>query len=352
MKKVGFDMAVLGSGHAARGIGFYSSRLYAALRDHAPDYDLEISPVGTEGDRKEFDLIHYPGFDLFYHTLPALPVRPFVVTVHDVIPLEYQDHYPSGIRGGLNLRLQRISLGFASAVITDSYASVRGISKFLGIPAAKIRLVYLSAAPQFRPLKDKKELTPVRDHYRLPSRFVLYVGDYNWNKNLPSLVRACNQLKIHLVLAGKSLAGLEAVDTSHPELAHLRELKTLVLDNPLVIRTGFVPEGDLPAVYNLATMYCQPSVAEGFGLCVLESMACGTPVVCSQTHSLPEIAGDAALFFDPHDLDDLTKAIGKVLSDARLRSRLSTAGIKQSSRFSWDKAAVDTLRVYREVLDR
>ena len=331
MTKVGLITSPLSSGHAIRGVGFYTRNLRSNLKLLAAKYNFEIIELANYLDIEncKLDIIHYPFFDLFRHTLPIIRGYKTVVTVHDVIPLEFPDHYPPGLRGQINFQLQRLALSGVEGVITDSYASVQAIHKYLSVPLEKIKLVYLAASPIY------KKISHPENKYKLPKRFVLYVGDINYNKNIPNLVNACRQLKLPLVMVGKQAKDLENLDLSHPELIHLRKV-----DFSNVVRLGFASDEDLVHIYNLATVYCQPSLAEGFGLPILEALACNTPVACSKTSSLPEIAGNKASYFDPYNINDMAKAI---------RTANSVNGPAQAAKFSWEKTAHETLQVYKEL---
>ncbi len=333
MRKIGLVTTTLTSGHSVRGIGFYTQRLLVALKQIAHKYDMEIIE-GTE----DVDLIHYPFFDLFTRSMPLLDTRKTVVTIHDVVPLEFPDHYPVGIRGNLNFQFQKFALSRADRVITDSYFSVKSIHKYLRVPHEKIKMVYLAADSIFKPIKRSSQLNKIKKKFQLPDKYILYVGDIGWNKNIPTLVRAAQEIKMPLVIAGKHAISIESLDLNHPELRHL---KGMSLDN--VLRLGFVSEEDLVYLYNLATVYCQPSFAEGFGLPVLEALACGCPVVSSNAHSLPEVGGEAVVYFDPHDTNSLINA---------LTGPLLKHGAEQAGLFSWENTAMNTIMVYQEVLGR
>ncbi len=352
MNKVGIVTRNLSQAHGVRGVGFYTRNLVAALTRAALQSDFQILEVGP-GNFSGLDLVHYPYFDLFKPGLPFFKSLPAVVTVHDVIPLEFPDIYRPGLRGSLNFLWQKIALRSASVVVTDSYASVKGIKRYLQIPDAKIKLVYLAADPVYTRKKNPAELKIVRSKYHLPPEFVLYVGDINWNKNLPGLFRACQELKIPLVLAGKSALEIETLDSRHPELRHLENLKSYIVNQKSqFIRLGFVPDAELVSVYQLATVYCQPSFREGFGFPVLEALSCGTPVICSRASSLPEIAGLSAVYFDPYNQMDFTAKLKSVFFDKTLRSGMSAAGPAQALLFSWDRVAGEMLSVYRSVLNK
>ena len=351
MIKVGFVTKSLTDGNAQRGVGFYAKRLLPKLKEYSKEFGIEIFEIENSfqislAEREnlldfKFQIIHYPYFDLFYHTLPIFKKTKTVVTIHDVIPLEFPDHYPPGLKGWLNLWLQGRALQSVKGVITDSYASVQAIRKYLLVPHEKLKLIYLAADEKFKPIKDKKKLLVIKNKYKLPDKFVLYVGDINWNKNIPNLIKACEHINYPLVIVGKQAAEIKKMDLNHPELRHLIDRKSYIINH--VIRLGFVPDADLIAIYNLATVYCQPSFAEGFGLPVMEAMACGTQVAISNTHSLPEIAGEAAEYFDPQDVSDIVRAVKKAVNN-------KFDVISQAKKFSWEKTALDILRVYEEIL--
>lgn len=330
MKRVYLVTSPLINGHAVRGVGFYTKRLLAHLELQGSHFNIELVDNPNKAD-----LIHYPFFDLFDQSLPILKLKKTVVTVHDVIPLEFSSHYPLGISSQINLHLQKLALSQVDRVITDSYASVQGIHKYLGVSHEKIKLVYLAADEIFKPIEQKSVLEKVKQKYQLPDKFVLYVGDVGWNKNLSGLIKAAGIVGWPLVLVGKNALEIDKLDLSHPELQHLQGLFT-----DKILRLGYVSDIDLVSIYNLAYVYCQPSFAEGFGLPVLEALACDCPVACSNSHSLPEIGGSAVAYFDPHKTEDIVVALKK----AKARNNLM-----QAAKFSWEKTASETIMVYQEV---
>lgn len=351
--KIGFVTSPLSSDHSSRGVGYYVKYLLEVLIPLAKKEGHEIVEITDPKHLPEIDLLHYPFFDLFFPTLPLNHSVPIVVTIHDVIPLEFPDRYPPGIRGTFNNFLQRLALRQSRLVLTDSYASVQSIRQHLHVPHEKIRLVYLASAPQFKKVADRKRLEAVAKKYHLPKQFVLYVGDVNWNKNLYGLVAATKNLNVPLVLAGKQSGSLDKFNFQHAELAHLKPLLDLINSpNSKVQRLGFVPDADIVELFNLASVYCTASFAEGFGLPVLQAMACGTPVACSKTHSLPEIAGEAASYFDPYSIESITWAINQILKNKSVAEKFSAAGLMQVKKFSWDYTAKNTLLAYQEALSR
>jgi len=313
------------SGHAGRGIGVYTEN----LKKYLPKYGVQlVSPDQNP------DLIHYPQWDYLSSDWQYLNSSvPTILTIHDVIPLEFPEHYPLGIKAKLNLIMQKLMISHAKFIITDSYASVKSIHRHLSVPHHKLKNIYLGVDTLFKP-------TNIKSDYHLPKKFALFIGDVNWNKNLVSLTKACLELKLPLVIVGKNATQIESWNLDHPELAHLKELKTL-WQHKDIIRLGYVSYEDLNLIMNQASVYCQVSYAEGFGLPVLEAMAVGTPVVAGNTHSLPEICGDTAFFCDPWDLSSIKTAILKALK------KIHNKPIKN---LSWEKTAQDTLLVYNQAL--
>jgi glycosyltransferase involved in cell wall biosynthesis len=289
--------------------------------------------------------------------LPLKKPKPVVVTIHDVIPLVFPEYYPCGIKGTIKFQIQKLSLKGAKAVITDSENSKKDLFKYLNYPKEKIYVIPLAPSDIFKPVKSTILLDRIKVKYNLPEKFVLYVGDLNYNKNISGLIRAFYKLKtqnsklktttknLKLVLVGKAFT-----DESLKETQQLVQLiKSLGL-NDKIIRLGWIPTKDLVGIYNLATVYCQPSFYEGFGLPVLEAMACGCPVVAANTSSLPEICGEAALMVDPYDINDIVRGISKVISDKAIGETLRKNGFNQVKKFSWKKVANETYKVYQKVV--
>lgn len=353
-KKIGIVTSSLTTGHSIRGIGFYTRNLLLELTRIAPKYDLKIYELGDNSSSisvSEMDLIHYPYFDIFNHSLPIHKSKKCIVTIHDLTPLEYPQIYKTGYLAKINFFLQKISLGGVSYVITDSYASVKVIKKHLDIPNEKIKLIPLAAGNNFQKISNVNMLKHVRQKYNLPDKFVLYVGDINYIKNLNMLIKACNSKSIPLCIAGKNITELDKLDTSHPELIHIRETKELIRSENTKL-LGFVPDEDIAAVYNLATMYCQPSLMEGFGLTPLEAMACGTPIIISNADALRELVSDGMqeFIFVSTQITDLENKLEILWTDAKVRKRNSVLGLKKSSDFSWEKTAEQTIQTYLEAL--
>lgn len=331
--RVAVDNGPTKSGHSVRGVGWYTKELIENLKSvNTPQLETEDVDF-READLSKYDLLHYPYFSLFQHTLPLFPKSKFVVTIHDLIPLIYPEHYPAGIRGSINFLLQRMAVKKASAIITDSETSKKDIVRFLGIDPNIIHVVYLAPRKIFKKVTDMKLLNEVGKKYDLPHKFVLYVGDINYNKNIVGLVKACKLAEMPLVISGKQAAEVEKLDLAHPELRHLKEVINDLKD---VKRLGFVPEEDLVCIYNLATVYCQPSFYEGFGLPPLEAYMSGTSVAASKTQALVEILGEGARYFDPKDYEDMARSLGENGKRGSLPRE-----------YSWEKTAGETAEVYK-----
>ena len=350
--KVAICNLPLKSAHKTRGIGYYTSYLLEALKQ---DSLIEVEEFINLSEDSDADIVHYPWFDLFFHTLPIKRKFPTVVTIHDVIPLVFSKDYPVGLKGKINFILQKIALASCKYIITDSNISKKDIIKHLRVEDKKVTVIPLAADPKFKVLNNDTELLHIKRQYRLPDQFLLYVGDANWVKNLPFLIEGFRQFikssgleNVKLVLiGGVFLKDVENIN--HPELRSLRQVNRLIKEYGLgeyVIRPGQIETEELVAFYNLATLYIQPSLYEGFGLPILQALACGTPVVSSNRGSMPEIGGQSAVYFDPENLKQFTSIIQELVENTSIRNKLSKLGIKQAAKFSWRKTAEETKLVY------
>lgn len=367
---IAFDSGALYEGHAVRGIGVMVREQIKALEIEAKRRKgVKFKSMSFEGeDLSDYDVIHYPYFFPFSCTLPKeKKAKKIVVTIQDLIHMVYPKVYPPGIKGRINFLKQKKRLELTDAVITISETSKKDIVRFLGVDEKKVHVIYLAPKPIFKIL-DKEKLNKTKKKYKLPENYVLYVGDINYNKNLPSLIKACNMAKIHLVIVGKQALDIEdqgielpvilgprdwfryVFNIPHPELVHYRELLREFSPNKNIIRTGFITESELVAIYNMATVYCQPSYYEGFGLPVLEAMACGTAVVASKTQALVEIAERACIFVDPYNPKDISKAILSVLKNPKLKEDLVKKGMIKAKQYSWGKTGRGIMDVYEKVL--
>jgi glycosyltransferase involved in cell wall biosynthesis len=271
---------------------------------------------------------------------------PLVVTVHDLGFLHVPESFPPGMRVALRVLVRR-SVARASRIVTDSEFSARDIAARLAVPAERIAVIPLAADARFRPLPGE-EAAQVLARHGIEPGFVFSLGRLNRRKNLARLLAAYGRLggpggaPPPLVVGGKRDHGVEDV---------LREAK-LSDAGPRVRFTEFIPDDDLPAFYSAAACFVYPSLFEGFGLPVLEAMACGTPVVAASRAALPELVGDAGILVDPESVDELAAGLGRVLGDRALAADLGARGRERSRRYSWTETARRTLDVYRAAIAR
>ena len=271
----------------------------------------------------------------------------YVVTVHDVIPLILPETFTPRHRLVVRMALARVRRQ-ADRVLVPSRAVKRDVVQRVGYPEGRVVVTPEGCEPRFRPVRSERILRDVAARYGLPPRYVLAVGTLEPRKNLTTLLEAFARLRrdgevdadLRLVLAG-ARGWLD-----EPIFATVRSLGL----EEAVRFTGFVDDDDLPAVYSGAALFVFPSLHEGFGLPLLEAMACGVPVVTSNISSMPEVAGDAAVLVDPRDEQSLAAAIARLLRDEALRDRLREAGIARARQFSWEATARRTLDAYASVV--
>lgn len=270
--------------------------------------------------------------------------RRLVVTIHDCTFVTHpQFHLSANVEHCL--RGTRLAIERADALIAVSESTRRDLIERMGAPADRIVVTPEAADPAFTRVKDPERLDAVRRRYDLPERFVLFLGAKEPRKNLPRLIEAFAALppalrrEFQLVVAG---AQGWLNDSVHEQVHKLRL-------GPSVRFPGYVDQDDVAALYSLATVFAYPSLVEGFGLPVLEAMACGTPVLTSSVSSLPEVAGDAALLVPPTDVDAIAEGLARLLQDSALRADLAERGGRRAARFSWERCARETLAVYTAV---
>ncbi len=275
---------------------------------------------------------------------PHVAKVPTVVTIHDVGYLRYPLMHPLGQRLYLDWAT-RHSARVAARVIAVSHTTADDLVALSGVPRDKVRVVHSGIDETFRPVHNLPEIVTARDRYAIPGPYLLHVGSIHSRKNPIRLVEAFAQVvqilpEPHLVFAGRPGWGFDRLK---------RRVETLQLSDKVVF-PGFVAETDLPALYSGARAVALPSLYEGFGFPALEAMACGVPVVCSSTSSLPEIVGEAALTVDPESVASIAEALIRVLTDNSLDETLVEKGFEQAKRFSWESAARDTLGVLAEAV--
>jgi glycosyltransferase involved in cell wall biosynthesis len=287
--------------------------------------------------RFPYALYHYPNFDV-----PVLLRGPVVATCHDLEPLRHPELFSSPIVWFYRLFAQ--GLRRASHVITVSASTAHDVEQLLGIPPDRITPIHHGVDDRFTPAADD-EKARCRAVYDLPATYVCYVGNTMPHKNLPRLIEAMALVVRHRPDASLMLVG--APDKYRPAVEAAVERFGL---QRAVRFLGRVPEADLPAIMSAAAVFAFPSLYEGFGLPVLEAMACGTPVVTSTRASLPEVVGDAAATVDPLDSSGLAEQILRLIEDPGEAARLREAGLRRARAFTWRRCALEHLAVYRKVL--
>jgi glycosyltransferase involved in cell wall biosynthesis len=303
----------------------------------------------TPGGRQAFrTLVKGSKVELLHVPSPWAPVPspvPLVTTIHDVAPFLYPRTIPPLARMMYKRQFHH-ALGESRRVITVSQILYSALGVYAGIDSKKVSVIHNGVSERFGPQTDAKVLSAVRVRHSLPERFAFWAGDFRPEKNLIFLVQAWKRL-------GQRLADLPMLVLAGQKRGDYRKVMKEVSKQGLggrVLFPGFIPDDDLPAVYSAATVFVFPSLYEGFGLPPLEAMACGTPCVVSNSSSLPEVTGQAALLFNPTSLDAFEDCVAKALTDQELRGSLRESGLSQSALFQWSKAAEKTLRVYHEAL--
>jgi glycosyltransferase involved in cell wall biosynthesis len=346
--KIALDITPLdpSNPHRVRGSGFYLKHLKEALEQSVNDDEITFF---TRGEKipQSTEVVHYPYFEPFFLTLPPKNSVPTVVTVHDLTPIKFKNNFPSGLRGAIKWQIQKKRLKKADIIITDSYASKDDIIKITGYNDKKVKVIPLAAGKLFKKITSE-QIVSTRKKYSLPEKYILYVGDVTWNKNLPRLLNAIKRTDLPAVLVGKSIANRD-FDHTNPWNSDLVKVQKIITQSSKITALGFVSDHDLVAIYNAATVFVMPSLYEGFGLPILEAMSCGAPVITAPVGSLPEVAGDAALFADPYSIEDIAEKIEQVFRNEELQKELSEKGIERSEKFSWDKTAKLTLQVYKNL---
>ena len=287
----------------------------------------------------KLDLFHSPDF-----VLPPVGSAPALVTVHDLSFLRVPECFVPGFAAYLESAVSR-AVRRAGHVLADSSSTRSDLVELMGVDEARITVLHPGVEPRFRPVGDADELARVRTTYRLPAQFVLGLGTLQPRKNFGVLIGAFAQAvlsspaecrDLHLVIVGERGWMYDDV-LSKASTTGVRERVHLV---------GFVADEHLPALYSLASVFAFPSLYEGFGLPILEAMACGVPVVAADNSSLPEVAGEAAVLFDAHDEAALAQALVLLQSDLGLRKRLVQEGLERAGNFSWSRAADQLLELY------
>lgn len=277
-----------------------------------------------------------------YKVIKSHPVK-LIATIHDLTPFNVRLEYFEVRKKNITADYSRI-IKFADKIIVVSENTKKDLISFFNISEDRVAVTHLGVSSIFQKCADADRLEKVRKYYALPNRFILYVGNIGAHKNIKGLIEAFNILK-----SKGSDHRLVCVGSKGSVTKEIMQLIEKFGLKERVIFTGYVKDEDLPYIYNLASVFAFPSLYEGFGLPILEAMACGVPVVASNVASIPEVAGDAALLFDPRDPQDIAAKIDKIIRDAELRGSLIGKGLGRVKKFTWENTARKTLEVYNSV---
>jgi glycosyltransferase involved in cell wall biosynthesis len=342
----------LTSEHRARGIGVYTKNLINALQKYKPEHTYSFF-TRTQEIPSSADVVHYPYFDPFFLTLPLQKKKPTVVTVHDLIPLVFPEHFPSGMRGMMKWYIQRLSLKGAKRIVTDSQNSKHDIAKLGSIDENHIDVVYLASSVHDQPV-TKENIEVIKKKLNITGTYFLYVGDINWNKNILGLLNAFSifllknmQTAQHIQLV---LVGSAFLHDAIPEAQEIRRtISELHLEQNIVM-SGFVSEGDLVGLYHGAIGAIQPSHYEGFGLPILDAFTCMCPVIAADNSSMKEIMG-SAIPVDSENNDDIVRGMQQLFGlsekDRSIRIDVGSTWVKQ---FTWKRVAEETIVAYERSL--
>lgn len=289
--------------------------------------------------QQRLDLYHNP-----YYVVPYAMPCPMVATLHDMIPMLYPESVPGAVLPTVFLISVRLTVLRSQRIVVVSHSTRRDLLRVVPSADGKVVTVHNAVDEGFAPQPEGR-VAEVRRRYGIDAPYLFYLGANKPHKNLVRLVQAW------ATLPDDVRAGAELVIAGHEDERYPEVYDAVTRLGLLSVRLlGAIPDGDLAPLYSGATGFIFPSLYEGFGLPVLEAMACGAPVACSGTSSLPEIVGNAAITFDPHNEADMAVAMRMLLVDADLRHDLSEAGRQRAAQFTWRRAAEETMAVYRSIV--
>lgn len=368
---------------AKTGIGIYTDRLLCGIRscsDFTVKIYLPMPFINPAKRNNSIDAIikNYPDVEIKSHVLPTPKMQRWIWGHSDFLPIErflgpvdlYHGtsfvmpplHHAKGIMTIYDLsfmlfpqfhtrEMQAFTKNIrryaerTDCIIAISEQTKQDIVSLLNVPEMKVRVTLLAADTRYRVIDDTHRIASVAATYGIDREYILYTGTLEPRKNVPAIIRAFQSIKRELnvphrlVLAGKKGWLYDDIFT---------EVRALGLEQEIIF-TGYVPDEDLPFLYNGADLFVYPSFYEGFGLPPLEAMACGCPVISSNTSSLPEVVGTAGIMVDPRKPEELAAAMARVLGDSDLANGMRRQGLERAATFSWDRCARETLSIYRDV---
>jgi len=294
------------------------------------------------------------GCEILHCTSNTAPLRldiPLVVTLHDIIYMESRSLFSKGFSSYQkfgNMYRRMVVPGIVKncrKLITVSESEKKRIAGFFHLDDSKIEAVYNGVSSHFKRVTDSAENAYLKKKYKLPDRFFFFFGNTDPKKNTRGVLQA---LSIFLKNSDEKIP-LLMLDYDRKELTSLiQDIGDPLLSDHIIL-TGYIPNNELPGIYSLCSVFLYPSLRESFGIPILEAMACGVPVITSNTSSMPEVGGDAALFVDPYVPAQIADAMKKVIRNQDLRAELIDKGFKNASKFSWNAMAKNLLRIYKEI---
>ncbi len=320
---------------------FASPRLRLRVLSHAPGLTWRHLRLPMAMRREGVDVHFSPSY-----FLPLLKVCPSVVVVHDLTFKVHPEWFAADRRFLFDDLFWR-EVRRAERIVTVSEHSKSDIVRILGVEPSRVTVIPGAPDELFRPVRDESLLSGIRDRFGLRPGFLFTVGSIHTRRNLERLIEAASRAErelgqeLQLLILGTPAPFTPPVDIRGTALRCGMEGR--------VLRLEYVSEEELLLLYNACGLFVYPSLYEGFGLPVVEAMACGVPVACSRTTSLPEVGGEAVAYFDPLDVEEMAGVLAALLSDEAERRRLGEAGMRRASLFSWRRSAEETLTVFREV---
>jgi len=295
-------------------------------------------------NKQKLDLMHFPHFNA-----PIFYSGKRIHTIHDITPKFFPGHkQKSWYRKKAYQMTIRASLKKSAKIITISQNTKTDLMKHFNTAADKIEVTYLGIEDQFKKVENYAKIKELKDKYGITKPYLFFISAWRNHKNFQGLIKAFETLKnqykldYQLVLGGKE-------DPHYPNIRQEINNSDYKED---IITLGFVPDNELPLFYNSADIFVLPSFYEGFGIIGLEAMACGTPVVSSNSTSLPEILGDAAIYFEPNDVLEMASKINNLINNQKLKEELINKGFQQITKYSWKECAKKTITIYQKVINQ
>jgi glycosyltransferase involved in cell wall biosynthesis len=313
---------------------------------------IETTKLYIYDSYQEFNSQKYDIFHSTYHKLPSIELTcnlPRLLTVYDLIPVKYPKYVNSSLTNYFEEIINSINIKNDWVSCISEYTR-QEFCEYTGMSLEKVFVCQLAADKQFYPVTNFEIIKETNKNYNIPENqyFLCLASHLDPRKNIPhlinsfvSLITEHPNLDVNLVLIGTTRYKRPDIEQTLQKIAQYKDR---------IIITGYVPDEDLSAIYSGATAFVFPSLYEGFGLPILEAMQCGTPVISSNSTSLPEVVGDAGILVDPKDQDQLCQAMLDILTDESLRENLKHKGLERAKQFSWEKCANETVEIYKKII--